>query len=757
MLAANKARADRSVIEGVACGFIVFVLICVCLVALHALGMAALRTQVRDGLTRTAMTVAALVDGDQHARFVSPEQESTPAYREAVAPLQRVLQARNDIRFLYTMALIDNRARIILDATPPGDADHDGVEDHSPLMQPYDTPAPALLDALRTGREQADPEVVTDRWGKHLSAYAPIRDRLGRQTGVVGVDIRADTYAGRLSAMRRALRTGLFLAALLSIVLGMGVWYLRRSAWISATERQAAEAARGQSEARYRELVGALTDALFVHTIRSDGTLGPIIEVNDEACRRLGYTREQLIGQTPLLFDATDSPVDVAAIVRRLRSGEPVTFEQTHVTKDGRRIPVEIRARAIVLGGQPAVLSLVRDISERKQHERERERVQQQLLQAQKMEGLGLLAGGIAHDFNNLLMGVLGNADLALEEVYAHSPAREQLQQVKLTALQAAELCRQLLAYAGKGRFVIEPLNLSVVVQEMSNLLKVSVSKRAVLRLNLSSAMPVADADSTQVRQVVMNLVVNASESIGERSGAISVSTGAMDCDEAYLKGAHGDGTIRPGSYAYVEVADTGCGMDADTQARVFDPFFTTKFAGRGLGLAAVLGIVRGHHGAIKIQSEVGKGSTFRVLFPVSKEAALPPPAGGAAPGRWCGQGTVLLVDDEEHIRWLAKQMLEKIGFGVVIAADGREAVTVFQRDPAAYVCVVMDQTMPHMDGVTASREMRWIKPDVKVILTSGYSEDDINERFAGENLAGFLAKPYGMSAMREALRRAVG
>jgi PAS domain S-box-containing protein len=869
----------RSALEGAASGAAVFGVICVCLIALHWLGLGALRTQVRDSLTQTAVTVAALVDGGRHAEFVSAEQEASPAYREAVVPLRRILHARRDIRFLYTMALVSNRACIVLDATPPGDADHDGVEDHSPLMQPYDGSAPALLDALRTGKAQADPEPVTDRWGTYLSAYAPIRDPAGRQTGVVGVDIRADTYAARLLVMRQALQSCVLLALLLSVLLGAVVWRLRRSARRSARDQQSAEEARlavearyrqlfeqildgyalhelivddkgrpvdyrflavnpaferltglsagrvigrtvrevlpgteshwietygrvvqtgipatfenysreldryfevsafraapGQfacvfadatarrraldalreREQRYRQLVEALTDALLVHTIRTDGSLGPIIEVNDEACRRLGYSRDELLGRTPLLFEAQDSGVDTVAIVNRLRAGETVAFEQTHVAKDGRRIPVEIHARAITLGEQPVVLSLIRDITERKEHER----LQKQMLQTQKLEGLGLLAGGIAHDFNNLLMGVLGNADLALEDLDERSPVREQLQRIRTTALQAAELCRQLLAYAGKGRFVLDPLDLSNVVREMANLVQVSVSRSAVLRFNLAADMPTVKADAAQIRQVVLNLVTNASEAVGDRSGVISVSTGAMDCDEAYLKAAYAGDDTPPGSYAYVEVADTGCGMDADTQSRVFDPFFTTKFTGRGLGLAAVLGIVRSHRGVITIRSEIGKGSTFRVLFPALTQ---PAPAVGADAGQasdWRGQGRVLLVEDEEHIRWLAKQMLQKIGFEVAMACDGREAVSTFGRDPASFVCVLMDLTMPHMDGYTAFRELRRIQPDVKVILMSGYSEKDIGERFSGSGLAGFLAKPYPLTELRGLLRRVVG
>jgi PAS domain S-box-containing protein len=263
-----------------------------------------------------------------------------------------------------------------------------------------------------------------------------------------------------------------------------------------------------------------------------------------------------------------------------------------------------------------AMYGTIQDISERRKLEEERVTLEQQLRQVQKLESLGVLAGGIAHDFNNILMAILGNADLALMRIDQASPARENLAQIGKAATRAAELAKQMLAYSGKARFSVESIDLNEVLEDMIHLLEVSISKKAVLRLNLQPALPPVEADATQIRQIVMNLIINASEAIGDESGVISISTGALECTRAYLKDVWLDEKIQEGSYLFLEVSDSGCGMDKETLARLFDPFFTTKFTGRGLGMAAVLGIIRGHHGAIKVYSEAGKGTTFKVLLP---------------------------------------------------------------------------------------------------------------------------------------------
>jgi CheY-like chemotaxis protein len=348
-------------------------------------------------------------------------------------------------------------------------------------------------------------------------------------------------------------------------------------------------------------------------------------------------------------------------------------------------------------------------------------------------------------------MAIMGNADLALMRINRESPAVENLHRIERAAARAADLAKQMLAYSGKGKFVIESLNLNILLEEMLHMLEVSISKKAVLRLNPFQSLPQVEADATQMRQIIMNLVINASEAIGDRSGVIAITTGCMDCDRNYLKDVWLDENITAGLYVYLEIADSGCGMDKETLAKIFDPFFTTKFTGRGLGMAAVLGIVRGHKGAVKVYSELGKGTSFKILLPASDRPAELFNHSSLSDD-WQGSGTVLLVDDEETVRGIGVEMLKELGFTVITANDGREGVAVFKQHPEI-AFVILDLTMPHMDGEQCFRELRQLRPDVRVILSSGYNEQEVTQRFVGKGLAGFVQKPYKLSMLKEAIR----
>jgi len=391
--------------------------------------------------------------------------------------------------------------------------------------------------------------------------------------------------------------------------------------------------------------------------------------------------------------------------------------------------------------------------TDRKNAEEERLRLERQLLHAQKLESLGVLAGGIAHDFNNILTAIIGNADLALMRLNKESPALDNLRKIEQAAARAADLAKQMLAYSGKGKFVVEAIDLNRLIEEMFHMLEVSISKKAVLKLNPYHPLPSVEADATQIRQIIMNLVINASEAIGDRSGIIAVTTGVMSCDRNYLKDVWLNDNISEGLYVYLEIADTGCGMDKETLAKLFDPFFTTKFTGRGLGMAAVLGIVRGHKGAIKVYSEPNRGTTFKILLPASERPAELFNSTGQT-DHWQGSGTVLLVDDEETVRGIGSEMLNVLGFEVITADDGREALETYRNNPGISL-VILDLTMPHMDGEQCFRELRQLDPKVKVIMSSGFSEQEVTQKFAGKGLAGFIQKPYKLNMLKEVIRRA--
>jgi CheY-like chemotaxis protein len=331
------------------------------------------------------------------------------------------------------------------------------------------------------------------------------------------------------------------------------------------------------------------------------------------------------------------------------------------------------------------------------------------------------------------------------------SPAVDNLHRIEQAALRAADLAKQMLAYSGKGKFVIENINLNTLLEEMLHMLEVSISKKAVLRITSHQQLPAVEADATQLRQIIMNLVINASEAIGDKSGVIAITTGCMECDRSYLKDVWVDENLTGGLYVYLEIADSGCGMNRETMVKLFDPFFTTKFTGRGLGMAAVLGIVRGHKGAIKVYSEVNKGTTFKILLPASGKPT-DQLSGGSLTDDWHGCGTLLLVDDEEAIRSIGSEMLRELGFTVITADDGREAVAAYRANPGIKA-VILDLTMPHMDGEQCFRELRQLDPGVKVILSSGYNEQEVTEKFIGKGLSGFIQKPYTSSVLKQALR----
>ncbi len=379
---------------------------------------------------------------------------------------------------------------------------------------------------------------------------------------------------------------------------------------------------------------------------------------------------------------------------------------------------------------------------------------QQKIEHAQRLESLGVLAGGIAHDFNNILTAVLGNAVLAERQAALHpEEIPKYLANIVMSSEKAAELCKQMLAYSGRGRFVVKALDISDLVEDITKLLEVSIAKNVVIKYQLAEQLPPIAADAAQMQQVIMNLVINASDAIGEKSGVISIATGVMFADYNYLKSTCLDEDIPEGRHVFLEVSDTGCGMDRETRQHIFEPFFTTKFTGRGLGMSAVLGIIRGHHGTLKLYSELGRGTTFKVLFPVSMDTAKATEKEGGGEALWQGAGTVLIVDDEETIRETAAMMLESMGFTTLTAENGLDGVETYRRHQEEIVVVLLDMTMPKLDGKGCFRELRRVNRDIKVILSSGYNEQEATSHFSGKGLAGFIQKPYRPEDLAKAIR----
>lgn len=503
------------------------------------------------------------------------------------------------------------------------------------------------------------------------------------------------------------------------------------------------------SENQYRQIVTTCLEGVWM----IDAT-GSTTYVNAQLGAMLGYTVDEMMGQSMYAFMDDRARALATANMDRRKRGIAERHEFRWIHKDGHDVWTVMATNPLLdeRGEFVGAVALLTDITERRG-------LELKIQQAQKLESLGVLAGGIAHDFNNLLVGILGNVGLAQMDLPVESPAAPALQDIQTAALRAADLTKQMLAYSGKGRFVVQRLSLNRLLDETTHLLSTVISKRAALRFNFAKDLPDVEADASQLRQVVMNLITNASDSLGEDSGVINVSTGVVYADKSYLSTMYLDEALREGDYVYLEVSDSGMGMSADTQSKIFDPFYTTKFPGRGLGLAAVLGILRGHRGAIKVYSEVGKGSSFKILLPCADQAgATPDPTAAPRPEQTPrAAATILVADDEPAVRNVARRVLEKLGFQVITADDGRAAIDLFVRHQAAVSAVLLDMTMPGPSGEDVFRELRRVKPDVRVVLTSGYNEQDATSRFVGKGLAGFLQKPWRPADLEAAMSRAIG
>ena len=438
-----------------------------------------------------------------------------------------------------------------------------------------------------------------------------------------------------------------------------------------------------------------------------------------------------------------------------IEANEPFEMEHWIQGGDGKSRYIVCRG-APVENGQGAkgqiYIGTCQDITQRKQQEEKRQQFEAQIRQTQKLESLGVLAGGIAHDFNNILMAIMGNAEMTLLDLPADSPTREGVTDILRASRRAADLCAQMLAYSGRGAFVLKPINLAALVEDMLQMLKVSIAKKATPHFDFGEDLPPVEADPTQMRQVIMNLITNASEAESDQVGDIFVSIKQQKCRRAFfddmLRGDH----LAGGTYVVLEVRDTGCGMSEETLSRIFEPFYSTKFSGRGLGMAAVLGIIRSHKGAINVQSEKDQGSTFTVYLPAitnAGEASVLTPIGAPLAVN-ANAGLILVVDDEELVRSVARRILSRHGFTVLSAGSGREGLMVIKEMGEDISCVILDLTMPDMDGEETYIELCRKAPNVPVILASGYDKKELEHRFSGftEQPAAFIHKPFQIETL---------
>lgn len=516
-----------------------------------------------------------------------------------------------------------------------------------------------------------------------------------------------------------------------------------------AAERRLAEDSLGESESKWRALIENAPDVIAILDLE-----GTIRFVNVS----VGSDPQEFVGRSAFEFldplRAADLQRTIAEIVRTKHNLE---IDVPGFLPDGspgwwhaRLGPVHRDGRVVSL------LVIARDVTGRKRAEEEKRSLELKMQEAQKLESLGLLAGGVAHDFNNLLTAIIGNADLSLDPSTSTEEVRGNVDRIRVAALRAAELTSQMLAYSGKSKFVAQRVDLGTLVREMAGLLSVAISRRIAVQFDMAPGLPAVEGDPSQLRQVAMNLITNASEAIGDAEGSVAVSVRVTRVeDEAAARNDVGD-PLPFGDYLVLEVADDGCGMDETTKSRMFEPFFTTKFTGRGLGMAAVVGIVRSHRGAIRVDSEPGVGTRVTMLLPPLAAEAPSEARPSAARPAATGGGRVLVVDDEQEVLDLSRTILERAGFAVEAASGGDDAVALVENRRCDVDVALVDLTMPRIDGVETCRRLRRLRPHLRFVVTSGYSQDDVSRRTAGLGVAGVLRKPFLPGELVHAIRSAL-
>jgi len=511
------------------------------------------------------------------------------------------------------------------------------------------------------------------------------------------------------------------------------------------TERKRAEAALRASEASWRGLFNSVSEAVYILSLD-----GRFLDVNRGAEAMYGYTRGEIIGLAPedLSAPGRNDLEAHGALLAAAAAGTPQRFEWWGQRRDGTVILKEVSLSRGVYFGQEVLVAVARDVTEQRQ-------MQARLLQASKVESLGLMAGGVAHDFNNILTVILGHLDLALRHTPVDSPAAAGLRDASQAAQRAADLCRQMLAYTGKAPFVVRPTDLNELARETALILAPLVPPHVHVTLAPEPGLPAVDANVTELRQVLMNLLLNAVEAIGDRPGTVRVLTETSTVGQDWLDETLPDRGLNAGPYVCLRVIDDGCGIPEAVLPRILDPFYTSKFTGRGLGLSVVRGIVVAHRGFIHIDTEVGRGTVFSVCLPAcAQTAAAPAPAPVAE--LWRGAGTVLVIDDESGMRTVTARLLRELGFDAITASSGEEALALGPDRLRALTAVVLDYSMPEMDGAQTVPALRAAGCDAPIVLCSGYTECAADPATVDLGLAGFLRKPYRLNDLRRTLRDAL-
>ena len=527
------------------------------------------------------------------------------------------------------------------------------------------------------------------------------------------------------------------------------------------TDRKKGEKALQEGKDLLAEIIELSPISMAI--VNMDGT---IEQINRRAIETFGYSPDDIPTMERWWAQAyPDESYRAEVLAQWMGLVGKAIAEKSEIERSEYRVTCKDgTVRTTLIFGIPVsgkVFVIFDDITERKRAEEERLLLEQQFLHAQKLESLGIMAGGIAHDFNNLLQSILGNLELADQTIPRNTDPHNYITRALNSGQAAVHLTSLMLAYVGKGFLAKKDLDLNELVRVNADMLKTTVGSAVSLELSLSQESPTILADEAQIQQVIMNLLTNAAESIEGQPSFIRLTTGIQNCDHASLADSLLDKKPEPGRYVFLEISDTGCGMGAETMKRLFDPFFTTKFTGRGLGMSAVMGIMKSHNGALFVQSAPGKGTTFRALFPafeatrpnMSRHERTATPENSTMAEKPLS-GVALVVDDEKNVLRICKKMVELCGFTVITARDGSEAVSKFREHAGEIDIVLLDLTMPNMDGITAMDEIYSIRPNVKLILSSGFNKDELSGRITGQAPSCFIRKPYSLTVLKAELRR---
>ncbi len=505
------------------------------------------------------------------------------------------------------------------------------------------------------------------------------------------------------------------------------------------------------SEARFRKVIEEAPLPIMIHAEH-----GEVLALNRAWTELSGYTLADI--PTTAIWAEKAYGLNKQAVLIEMETlynfeHRRAEGEYTVNCRDGSKKIWDFSSVSInfISDGRRTVMSMAADVTDRKKAEEEKLALEQQFQQTQKLESLGVLAGGIAHDFNNILAVIMGYSSLIKMD---YDDAEKHIPEIEKAAERAAALCRQMLAYAGKAQFIEDQINTWMLVDEMVTMLKTTIKQNVVIKPELCTDTHFITGDASQIRQIVMNLIINAAEAIGEEQGEICVSLARKEIQEGQSKKDHLGKVIPAGQYICFKVTDNGCGMDDETRCKIFEPFYTTKFTGRGLGMSAVLGIITAHKGALQLTSQPGKGTTFKVYLPIqNSDTAGDDTISHAVPSvPWQGSGTILLAEDEEQVKLIAKTMLTILGFTVIEASNGKEALELYHNNAADITLVVTDIGMPVMGGYELFRELKKLNPELPIIISSGFGEADVTSRIPIDEIAGLINKPYSFDQLRKVL-----